>query len=115
MNADIDTHTAPAPVSVADQLTLRPHDATPSSEATAVVRSSEATADHDDDITSSESVRRSSSFKQTIDSFIKATKKRFSVKPRGRSSSSAAAGESSNGESESRCVRDYLSLGANRA
>ena len=100
MNADIDTHAAPAPVSVADQLTLRPHDATSSSVVTAAVaRSSEATADHDDDITSSESVRRSSSFKQTIDSFIKATKKRFSVKPRGRSSSSAAAEENNNGES----------------
>ena len=100
MNADTDTHTAPAPVSVADQLTLRPHDATSSSVATAVARSTEATADHDDDITSSESVRRSSSFKQTIDSFIKATKKRFSVKPRGRSSSSATQEEcNNNGES----------------
>ena len=98
MNADRDTHTASA--SVTDQLTLRPHDATSSSVATAAVaRSSEATADHDDDITSSESVRRSSSFKQTIDSFIKATKKRFSVKPRGRSSSSASAEENNNGES----------------
>ena len=97
MNADTDIHTVSA--SVTDQLTLRPHDATSSSVATAVVRSSEATADRDDDITSSESVRRSSSFKQTIDSFIKATKKRFSVKPRGRSSSSAAAEENNNSKS----------------
>ena len=113
-NADTDTHTGSASASVADQLTLRPHDATSSSVAATVARSSEATGDHDNVIASSESMRRSSSFKHTIDSFIKATKKRFSVKPRGRSSSSAAE-ENNNGESESRCDKRLSQSLSNRA